>query len=141
MTAQFEIRPLTDADIEATIDLWRRCGLIVPWNDPYTDISFARRHDNSDVLVGVLEGRIVAAVLVGHDGHRGNVYYVSADPALQGEGYGRAIMDAAEAWLRAKGVWKLNIMVRGDNTQVIGFYEAIGASREDRAVLAKWLNR
>ena len=139
MTAPLIFTPLEDQDIDTVIDLWLRCDLIVPWNDPQRDIAFARGKPNSDVLVGRRDGKILGSVLVGHDGHRGNVYYVSVDPDAQGQGLGKQVMDAANDWLRAKGIWKLNIMVRETNTKVIGFYESIGATREDRAVLAQWL--
>ena len=42
--------------------------------------------------------------MVGHDGHRGWVYYVAVDPDQQGKDFGRAIMAAAEDWLRGQGV-------------------------------------
>jgi hypothetical protein len=32
------------------------------------------------VLLGRNDGALVASVLVGHDGHRGWVYYVTVDP-------------------------------------------------------------
>lgn len=139
MTHSLHIATIEDGEIEPVVALWQRCGLIVPWNDPHKDIAFARAAPNSDVLIGRLDNRIVAAVVVGHDGHRGNVYYVSVDPNLQGQGLGRAIMDAAANWLRRRGVWKLNIMVRGTNRKVISFYERWGAEQEDRAVLSYWL--
>ena len=80
--------------------LWQRCGLTRPWNDPHADIALARRRDNSTVLIGRDNGAIVATVMVGHDGHRGWVYYVAVDPDGRKRGYGRAIMAAAEDWLR-----------------------------------------
>ncbi len=139
MTHSLHIAVIEDSDIDQVVDLWQRCGLVVPWNDPHKDIAFARATPNSDVLIGRRDNRIIAAVLVGHDGHRGNVYYVSVDPDHQGHGLGRAIMDAAADWLRQRGVWKLNIMVRGTNRKVISFYERWGAEQEDRAVLSYWL--
>lgn len=78
--------------------------------------------------------------MVGHDGHRGTVYYVSVDPERQGEGLGREIMEAAEDWLRTQGVWKLNLMVRTDNTRVIDFYKSVGYETEERVNMAKWLD-
>lgn len=35
-------------------------------------------------------------------------------------------MAAAEGWLAERGVWKLNLLVRGDNTRVKRFYERLG---------------
>lgn len=122
--------PVTDADIDSVVALWRRVGLTRPWNDPYKDIGFARAAENATVLVGRAGTEIVACVMVGHDGHRGTVYYLAVEPEQQGRGFGRAIMTAAEDWLKAKGVWKLNLLVRGGNLSARGFYEALGYAQE-----------
>ena len=95
------IDAIGDADVENVVALWQRCGLTRPWNDPHADIALARRRDNSTVLIGRDGGAIVATVMVGHDGHRGWVYYVAVDPDGRKRGYGRVIMAAAEDWLRA----------------------------------------
>ena len=78
------------------------------------------------MLVAEHEGRVVATVMVGEDGHRGWVWYVVADPALKGIGLGRFVMAAAEAWLAARGVWKVQLLVRQDNVAVKQFYEHLG---------------
>jgi ribosomal protein S18 acetylase RimI-like enzyme len=134
------IAPLEDADIDAVIALWQRCGLTRPWNDPQADIALARQGSNAAVLLGRDGDAIVASVLVGHDGHRGWVYYVAVDPVLRKKGFGRAIMTAAEHWLRARGILKLQLMVRPDNTQVQAFYETLDYDEQERVVYAKWLD-
>jgi len=134
-----EVRPARDGDTEALVALWEACGLTRPWNDAREDIAFARGGPASDVLVAVREGRIVASAMVGHDGHRGAVYYVTADPARRGQGLGRLIMDAAEAWLRARGVWKLNLMVRRGNEGAMGFYAGLGYGQDEVVAMSKRL--
>jgi ribosomal protein S18 acetylase RimI-like enzyme len=135
------VTPLTDADVEATVALWQACELTRPWNDAAADIAQARKGDNADILLGRDEqGTLVASVMVGHDGHRGWVYYVAVDPSTRGKGYGRAIMEAAEEWLRQRGILKLMLMVRPDNTKVQAFYESIGYDTQPRAIYAKWLD-
>lgn len=126
-----KLRAVEDGDVEALVALWEACGLTRPWNDPRQDIAFARGKPNSDVLVAIREDRLVASAMVGHDGHRGAVYYVSADPAMRGLGLGRLIMEAAEAWLIERGVWKLNLLVRKSNAGVVGFYQSMGYKEED----------
>jgi len=133
------IRPVEDSDVSELVKLWEACGLTRPHNHAPTDIAFARRAPNSDVLVGTRDGRIVASVMVGHDGHRGVVYHVSVAPGLRGDGLGRAIMQAAEQWLIDRGIWKLNLMVRGSNRDVVSFYESVGYSPEDTLCLSKRL--
>ena len=134
------IREIRDGDVEALAGLWDRCGLVRPWNDPHADIAFARSKPNATILGGFEEGRLASSVMAGHDGHRGTVYYVSVEPDLQGKGYGRTIMAAAEQWLRDQGAWKLNLIVRAENTAVIDFYCALGYEREERVNMAKWLD-
>lgn len=134
------IREIGDDDIDALASLWQRCGLIRAWNDPHADIAFARSKPNATILGGFESDRLAASAMTGHDGHRGTVYYVCVDPDVQGKGYGRTIMTAAEQWLRDQGAWKLNLVLRTENTAVIGFYSALGYEREERVNMAKWLD-
>ena len=134
------IAPIGDGDIADVIALWQRCGLTRPWNDPASDIARARKGENAAMLVGRDDSGIVASVLVGHDGHRGWVYYVAVDPDCHHKGYGRVIMDAAEDWLRARGIEKLQLMVRPDNGQVQAFYQSLGYCEQERIIYAKWLD-
>ena len=120
------IRDVADADEAQLVALWRDAGVSRPWNDPARDIAFARSSSHSTVLVGVDAGRVVASAMVGEDGHRGWVYYVAAVTEQQGQGLGRAMMDAAEAWLVARGIWKMQLLVRADNAKARGFYERLG---------------
>ena len=134
------IAPIADADVAAVIALWQACGLTRPWNDPAADIALSRRGPNSTILIGRDDDDIVATAMVGHEGHRGWVYYVAVDPHRQGKGYGRAIMNAAEDWLRATGIEKLQLLVRPGNTQVNAFYESLGYGEQPRIMFAKWLD-
>jgi len=134
------ITGIEDGDIPEVIALWQRCGSTRPWNDPAADIALARKEVNSTILLGRNGGALVASVLVGHDGHRGWVYYVTADPGHRFKGFGRAIMSAAEDWLRARGIPKLQLMVRKDNTKVHAFYRSIGYYNQETVTFAKWLD-
>jgi ribosomal protein S18 acetylase RimI-like enzyme len=138
--AALSIASIEDADIADVIALWQRCGLTRPWNDPAADIALARKQWNAAVLAGRDGSDVVASVLVGHDGHRGWVYYVAVDPDRRHKGYGRVIMDAAENWLRVRGIEKLQLMVRPDNKQVQAFYQSLDYFEQERVVYAKWLD-
>jgi len=139
-TSALTVTSIEDADIPEVIRLWKRAGLVREWNDPTGDIELARRERNSTILLGRHDGALVASLLVGHDGHRGWVYYVSVDPDHRLKDYGRQIMTAAEDWLRARGVMKLQLMVRGDNARVHAFYQSLGYYDQKRVTFAKWLD-
>ncbi|MBN9585215.1 MAG: GNAT family acetyltransferase [Afipia sp.] len=134
------ISAIADADIPAVVALWERCELTRPWNDPTADIQFARGKENSDVLVGRIGNVIVATAMVGHDGHRGWLYYVATDPDRQKQGFGRTIVTAAENWLRGRGIPKVQLLVRAGNTKVQAFYETLNFEEQERIVYAKWLD-
>ena len=120
-----------EGDLPQLIALWQACGLTRPWNDPEKDLRFALASPTSTVLLGKEDNEVVTSVMVGHDGHRGALYYLAVSPSHQGKGHGRAIHEAAVDWLRRHGVWKINLLVRGDNAQVQGYYQALGYQTND----------
>jgi ribosomal protein S18 acetylase RimI-like enzyme len=134
------IRLATAEDEPRVAALWRASNLVASYNDPSKDFHFARAKENSDVLVGLDAGQaVVGSVMVGHDGHRGWVYYVASDPRHRGQGIGRSMVEAAEQWLKNKGVVKVLLMVRETNTQVVDFYKNLGFETIPRVVMQKWL--
>ena len=133
------IEPYQDRDRNRVVALWRDCGLLVPHNDPVADIAFCRQSGHGEVFVGREGDGIVAALMVGHDGHRGWLYYLAVDPGRRHEGLAREITAHAERWLTGLGVRKVQLMIRGTNTAVRDFYTAIGYAEEPRVIMARWL--
>ncbi|TFC34053.1 GNAT family acetyltransferase [Cryobacterium sp. MDB1-18-2] len=133
------IADLTPADLGSASALWDQAGLTRPWNPPELDLLRALAGETSTVL-GLFDGKIlVGTVMVGHDGHRGWVYYLAVDDTHRGTGLGRRLMVAAEDWLRERGVVKLQLMVRSANAAVLSFYDRLGYEDADVQVRAKWL--
>jgi ribosomal protein S18 acetylase RimI-like enzyme len=130
-------RPLEDGDIDGVIALWTDCGLVRPWNDAGRDIGFARGRESSDILLGIEDGKLVSSVMVGHDGHRGWLYYVAVAPAFQGRGIGKATVRAAETWLKERGIWAINLNIRSENEKVRAFYAALSYELRDVVVMGK----
>lgn len=130
---------MTLVERSAVIALWERCGLTRPWNPPDVDYERAVNGPASAVLASFDGEELVAAVMVGDDGHRGWIYYLAVDPGRRGQGLGRKIMTAAEHWLLVRGVRKVELMVRHSNGDVAAFYDALGYQPEDVAVLSRWL--
>jgi len=121
-----QIRPFEPQDEEQVITLWRECNLVVPQNDPKKDIQRKLKVNPELFLVGVVEGKIVATIMGGYEGHRGWVNYLAVSPSHQRKGYGRQMMEAVEVKLLAMGCAKINLQVRETNLAVVEFYKAIG---------------
>ena len=136
------VRSAVAEDQPAVVALWRACGLVASYNDPAADFRFAKAGSCSDVLVGIDDaGDIAGSVMVGHDGHRGWLYYLAAHPASRNTGVGRRMVQAGEDWLRQRGVVKVQLLVRETNAKVVGFYEHLGFEVAPRVVMSKWLRQ
>jgi len=135
------IRPFREADQEAVVDLWSRCGLVRPWNDPRKDI--ARKSCVQPELFLVAERReaLIGTVMAGYEGHRGWINYLAVDPAVRRRGIGRALLAEAERLLRDLGCPKINLQIRRDNLEAIAFYERIGFTEDQSISLGKRLER
>lgn len=121
------IRELPADLAEEAVGLWHRSGLTRPWNDPHADLQRAVRGATSTVLAALDDrGSLIGTSMVGHDGHRGWVYYLAVAAEQQRNGVGRALMQASEQWLAARDVPKVNLMVRKGNEAVLAFYESLG---------------
>lgn len=134
------LRPARAEDEAAVVALWRACDLVVSWNDPVADFRLARGRSNSDILIAAdPAGSIVGAVMIGHDGHRGWIYYLAADPDRRRRGIGRQLVAAGQTWLKGRGIAKLQLMIRESNTPVVSFYERLGFEIAPRVIMQKWL--
>lgn len=134
-----EIRNLLPADRDAATALWANCGLTRSWNDPENDFDRALAGPSSTILGAFGDEVLRGTVMVGHEGHRGWVYYLAVDPTRRDRGVGRALMAAAEDWLVGRHIPKLNLMVRDGNEAVLAFYDRLGYETSPVTVLSRWL--
>lgn len=116
------IRPFHEDDTEAVVALWEESDLTRPWNDPRKDIARKLGVQRDWFLVVEDEGRIVASVMAGYDGHRGCT-----------------LMAEVERLLGDAGCPKLNLQVRTTNDAALGFYERLGYKRDDAISLGRRL--
>ena len=138
MTA-LQIRAYRESDQDVVVALWRECGLVRPWNDPVKDILRKLQVQRDLFLVGTLDGRLVATVMAGYEGHRGWINYLAVTKECRGRGLGRRLMDEVEARLRAIGCPKINLQIRSSNAEVVAFYRSLGFDVDDSLSMGKRL--
>ena len=138
-TVPILIRPLQEADRAAVIDLWYRCNLVVPWNDPDLDISRKLHVRPEWFLVGTSAGKVIATLMVGYEGHRGWLNYLAVEPGFRRRGIARLLVAHAEQLLREAGCPKICLQVRTGNTAALEFYRALDFFRDDVIGLGKRL--
>lgn len=136
---QAMIRAYRDGDLATVKALWEACTLMVPHNDAAKDIALCRASGTAELFVAEEDGAVVGSLMAGFDGHRGCLYYAAVLPSHRGRGLGRRLVAHAEGWLAARGVPKVNLMVRESNRQACGFWEAVGYRVEPRIAMARFL--
>jgi ribosomal protein S18 acetylase RimI-like enzyme len=134
------VRAYSAHDQRAVIDLWDRCGLLRPWNNPGKDICRKLRANSDWFLVAVVQNKIVGSIMIGYEGHRGWINYLAVDPSLRRQGVGRSLMGQAEELLRKAGCPKINLQVRSANKEAADFYASLGYLQDDVISLGKRLD-
>ncbi len=134
-----KIRAFAEADEDRAVNLWDRCGLLRPWNDPRRDIARKLQVQRELFLVGEIDGRIVAVVMAGYEGHRGWVDYLAVEPELQGKGLGRQMLAAVERGLAERGCPKVQLQIRRGNLGVVRFYRELGYAEDEVISMGKRL--
>ena len=138
-TDDVKIRDFSVSDTEMVVALWNRCGLTRPWNDPYKDISRKMSDNNGAFWVADHAEVVVASVMIGYDGHRGSINYLSVVPEYQRSGLGAELMRRAENFLIERGCPKVSFCVRRNNEAVLAFYQELGYEIDDIHFLGKRL--
>ena len=133
------IRPYSAENEDAVVELWNRCGLTRPWNNPHKDIARKLKVNPELFLVGFLNGKVAASAVAGYEGHRGWVNYLAVDPDFQRKGLGRQMMQRVEHALAQMGCPKVNIQVRTGNLDAIEFYKNLGYKIDEAISMGKRL--
>ncbi len=139
MTPALKLRLYQPSDEASLIALWHECGLVRPWNDPRKDIQRKLTVQPELFLVGTLDGKLVASVMAGFDGHRGWVNYLAVAPGNRKSSLGRALMQRVEDELTQMGCPKLNLQIRSSNAEVLAFYRRLGYATDDVVSMGKRL--
>jgi ribosomal protein S18 acetylase RimI-like enzyme len=77
------------------VDLWKKCSLVVPLNDPVQDIQRKIDFQPDLFFVALLNDNVVGSVMVGYEGHRGWLNYLAVLPEHQNQGFGRKLVEKA----------------------------------------------
>jgi N-acetylglutamate synthase len=114
-------------DYDAALQLWRRVeGVEIAEGDDREGIAQFLVRNPGLSRVAVDESAIVGVALCGHDGRRGHIYHLAIDPAYQGCGIGRRLLNECLDGLRRSGAKRVIILVADDNLSGTKFWERCG---------------
>jgi ribosomal protein S18 acetylase RimI-like enzyme len=106
------IRVAGPGDARAVLALWeqaRSAGADKP--DHAEEFLLLIERSPDGVLVAEEGGRLVGTVIAVWDGWRGAIHRLAVLPSHRRRGIGRALVEAGEEQLRAKGVGRINVLV------------------------------
>jgi ribosomal protein S18 acetylase RimI-like enzyme len=127
MSEKIHTREFCISDYDAALQLWHRVeGLEIAEGDEREDIAQFLARNPGLSRVAVDESVIVGVALCGNDGRRGHIYHLAVDPAYQGSGLGKRLLDECLDGLHRTGVKRVIIMVADDNQRGTKFWEHVG---------------
>jgi ribosomal protein S18 acetylase RimI-like enzyme len=127
MSGKIEIREFSINDYDAAIELWQRVkGLEIAEGDDREGVAQFLARNQGLSRVATDGSAIVGIALCGHDGRRGHIYHLAVDPAYQGRGLGKRLLDESLGDLRRTGVKRVIIMVADDNPSGRQFWKRYG---------------
>jgi N-acetylglutamate synthase len=124
---EIQTREFRIEDYDAAVELWSRVeGLDVAEGDDRETIRRFLKQNRGLSRVATEGSTIFGAVLCGHDGRRGYIYHLAVDPARQGLGLGKRLIDECIAGLKRAGLERANILVAKDNPRGREFWRRCG---------------
>lgn len=91
---------------------------------------YLKRNEGLSV-VAEEDGKIIGAVLVGHDGRRGFLHHMAVLPQYRRHGVARRMAQAALEGLNREGIDKTHIFVFSDNQAGQAFWSSMGFLRRE----------
>jgi len=135
------LRPAGPADLEALVRLLgvlfsieadfrpdrarQRRGLLRMLDDPARRLVLVA--EAGGAVIGMVTVQLVVSTAEG--GASGLVEDLVVDATHRGAGVGRHLLEAAEAWARARGATRLQLLADAGNAPALEFYARLGWSR------------
>lgn len=128
------IRVMTMEDYDAVHALWMTISgfAIRSIDDSREGVERFLRRNPTTSVVAEEDGRIVGAILCGHDGRRGCLYHVCVNPDYRLKGIGKAMVVFCMNALNKEKISKVSLIAFTQNDIGNAFWKTIGwTKRED----------
>lgn len=129
---QVVIAVMAPGDYDEVIALWRSSpGIGLSSADERSAITRYLARNQGMSFTARENGRLIGAVLCGHDGRRGFLHHLAVDPASRGRGLGRELTERCMTALRAAGIDKCHLFVKRSNDPAVRYWQAVGWQERD----------
>ena len=122
-----QIRKMTPDDYEQAYDLWLKSGNgLNDIDDSKPGIEKYLKRNPNTCFVAEDSGKIIGAIMSGHDGRRGFIGHTAVIASERKKGVGTALVNSAVEALTAEGITKVALLVFVDNSPGNKFWEKMG---------------
>jgi N-acetylglutamate synthase len=132
------IQPFVIETYEEVLALWQKSeGIGLSGADSLENIRSYLERNPGLSFVAFKEGRIVGAVLAGHDGRRGYIHHLAVNPEWRRRGIGRRLVERCLQILQGDGIQKCHLFIFNNNPGGIAFWKSLGwEQRMDISILS-----
>lgn len=125
---EVKIRPMTMDDFEQVHNLWMEISGfgIRSIDDSREGVERFIRRNPTTSMVAEMDGRIVGAILCGHDGRRAGLYHVCVKEAYRKHGIGQKLVGRCLEALKKEKISKVNLIAFKKNEIGNRFWQKLG---------------
>lgn len=130
----FTVRTMQIEDYDKVYELWMTIKgfSIRSIDDSRIGVERFLKRNPTTSVVAVMDGKVVGAILCGHDGRRGCLYHVCVHEDYRMLGIGKAMVVACMNALKAEEISKVSLIAFTRNDVGNAFWKCIGwTKRED----------
>jgi ribosomal protein S18 acetylase RimI-like enzyme len=141
MEVPVTIRRVRENELAGVLEMWREAEVTPPSvSDSIEALTRLIAEPTAILLVAEVDERIVASVIGGWDGWRGNIYRLAVTPDYRRKGIARRLVEEVSAALFVKGATRISALVEREHPWAIGFWESMReAGYESDAKFARYI--
>lgn len=122
------VRTMTMDDYDEVFKLWSKIKgfAIRSIDDSRIGVERFLKRNPTTSVVAIEDGKVVGAILCGHDGRRGCLYHVCVDPDYRLRGIGKSMVVRCMEALQAEQISKVSLIAFSENDIGNAFWHTIG---------------
>lgn len=138
-----DILELRIESYDEVLSLWRECeGIGLSDADSRENIQRYLKRNPGMSFIANIDGRLVGAVLSGHDGRRGYIHHLAVHPGFRRQGIGGELVNRCLKAFADIGIQKCHIFIFNNNTGGITFWKSLGwTPRSDIGIISKDISK
>lgn len=129
MKDEIVIRAMKESDLDEALELWKmsfKAGFSTGFDTKETLIRYLRRNPEFSSVACTKEGRIVGAIMCGHDGRRGSIYHTAVYREYRNKGIGKSMEQRSIQELKKVGITTGFLFINVNNPGSEEFWKSIG---------------